>query len=51
MKTKEQRALIREYRRHPIFWRVIGENESYLVAVNWLTGECQFCHKRKENKQ
>lgn len=48
MKTKEQKKLIREYVRHPFFWMVMGENERLLIAMNWLTGDIQYCYKRKE---
>lgn len=44
-KTKDQKRVIRNCGMRPLFWKVLSEDDKYLVVMNWLTGEVRLLGK------
>lgn len=38
-KTAEQKKIIRDNNMIPLFWKLIGMNENWILVANALTGE------------
>lgn len=44
-KTDEQKKLIRDNKKIPLFWKVVTDKETHMLIVNTFTGEYRVIEK------